>query len=56
ARCDFFYDNDTGNVYLNEINTMPGFTNISMYPQLMKDAGLDTPALIDELIKLALQR
>ena len=49
-------EKDTGNVYLNEINTMPGFTNISMYPQLMKDAGLDTPALIDELIKLALQR
>jgi D-alanine-D-alanine ligase len=56
ARCDFFLDNDTGEVYLNEINTLPGFTNISMYPQLMRDLGIETSELIDRLIALALER
>lgn len=56
ARCDFFLDKDTGEVYLNEINTLPGFTNISMYPQLMRDLGIDTPELIDRLISLAQER
>lgn len=56
ARCDFFLDQDSGEVYLNEINTMPGFTDISMYPQLMADHGIETPELIDRLIELARQR
>lgn len=56
ARCDFFLDQESGDVYLNEINTMPGFTDISMYPQLMADAGINTPELIDRLIQLALER
>ncbi len=56
ARCDFFLDKKTGEVYLNEINTLPGFTNISMYPELMKDFGMDTPKLIDTLIHLAQER
>ena len=41
---------------LNEINTLPGFTNISMYPKLMMDAGLSYPALITRLIDLAMSR
>lgn len=56
ARCDFFLDQDSHEVYLNEINTLPGFTNISMYPQLMKDLGIDTPELIDRLVALAFER
>lgn len=56
ARCDFFLDNNTGDVYLNEINTLPGFTNISMYPMLMADAGISTTELVDCLIQLALER
>jgi len=56
SRCDFFLDQDTGDVYLNEINTLPGFTNISMYPQLMNDAGVSTPELIDRLVALARER
>ena len=56
ARCDFFLDNNTGDVYLNEINTLPGFTNISMYPMLMADAGISTTELVDRLIQLALER
>lgn len=56
ARCDFFLDQQTGNVYLNEVNTMPGFTNISMYPQLMEDLGVSQTELIDRLIALAKER
>ena len=56
ARCDFFIDRDSGAVYLNEINTMPGFTDISMFPKLRMAAGLTYPALIDKLIALALER
>ncbi|MBO6046150.1 MAG: D-alanine--D-alanine ligase [Erysipelotrichaceae bacterium] len=52
ARCDFFLDKVTGEVYLNEINTLPGFTNISMYPQLMADAGINTTELINRLLTL----
>ncbi|MDD8048067.1 MAG: D-alanine--D-alanine ligase [Thomasclavelia sp.] len=53
SRIDFFLDKKTNNVYLNEINTFPGFTNISMYPQLMADIGLEYGDLLDELIYLA---
>lgn len=54
ARIDFLMDND-GTVYVNEFNTMPGFTNISMYPKLWHEAGMKYPALIDRLIELALE-
>ena len=53
ARVDFFIENKTNNIIINEINTMPGFTNISMYPKLFEDAGIKYTELIDRLIKLA---
>ena len=56
ARCDFFVEKDTGRVLINEINTLPGFTPISMYPKLMEHEGIPVPALIDRLIALALER
>ena len=56
ARCDFFVEKGTGKVMINEINTFPGFTSISMYPKLMEHEGLPVPALIDRLIELALER
>lgn len=56
ARADFMLDKDTGELYLNEVNTIPGFTPISMYPKLWDASGLTYPELIDELINLALER
>lgn len=56
ARVDFLLDKDSGQIYLNELNTIPGFTPISMYPKLWDASGLDYPALVDELISLALRR
>mgnify|MGYP001129229426 FL=1 len=56
ARADFFLDKENGEVYLNEINTIPGFTAISMYPKLWEASGLPYPALLDRLISLALER
>ena len=56
ARCDFFVEHGTGRVLINEINTFPGFTSISMYPKLMEHEGLPVPQLIDRLIALALER
>ena len=56
ARVDFFYDADTHVVTVNEINTMPGFTPFSMYPQVWDQAGLDYPHLIDRLLDGALAR
>lgn len=56
SRVDFFLDKDTGQLYLNEINTLPGFTNISMYPQLWIHAGYSYSELLDELIDLAFDR
>ncbi|GAA3231105.1 D-alanine--D-alanine ligase family protein [Nonomuraea helvata] len=55
ARVDFFYTPD-GELVLNEINTMPGFTSLSVAPQLWAASGLDYPALVDRLIQLALSR
>ncbi|MDS2171560.1 D-alanine--D-alanine ligase family protein [Nesterenkonia sp. CL21] len=55
SRVDFFYTDD-GDVVINEINTMPGFTPISMYPQMWHATGIQYPELIAELITLALQR
>ena len=54
SRVDFFYNEEKGVVF-NEINTLPGFTNISMYPQLWAAMGVDGPELIDRLIDLALE-
>jgi D-alanine-D-alanine ligase len=56
ARVDFFVEAGTGIVYINEINTIPGFTSISMYPKMWEHAGLPMPQLIDRLIELALER
>ena len=53
SRVDFFVENNTGKVYINEINTMPGFTQISMYPKLMGAFGISYKDLLDNLIKLA---
>lgn len=52
ARVDFFLD-DKGSVFLNEVNTMPGFTDVSMYPKLWQETGLTTPQLVARLIDLA---
>lgn len=51
ARVDFFVDKETDEIYLNEINTMPGFTNISMYPKLWENCGLTYSELLDRLIE-----
>ena len=56
ARVDFLLDKDDGKFYLNEVNTLPGFTEISMYPKLWDASGLPYPQLIDRLIELALER
>jgi D-alanine-D-alanine ligase len=56
ARVDFFVTRATQQVYLNEINTIPGFTAISMYPKLWEASGLPPAALLDRLITLALER
>lgn len=56
ARVDFLLDRDDGEIFLNELNTIPGFTPISMYPKLWEASGLSYPSLIDELIQLALER
>jgi len=56
ARVDFLMDAKTRKIYLNEINTMPGFTSISMYPKLWAASGLAYPDLIDRLIQLGLER
>ena len=53
SRIDFFIEESTGDVYINEINTMPGFTDISMYPILMRYFGYTNTKLIDRLIDLA---
>lgn len=54
ARVDFLMDKDTNEVYFNEVNTLPGFTKISMYPKLWEASGISYSELIDELIKLAI--
>ncbi len=56
ARVDFLLDKDNGELYLNELNTIPGFTSISMYPKLWDACGLPYPKLVDRLIELALER
>ena len=56
ARVDFFCEADTQRVLINEVNTMPGFTSISMYPKLWEVSGLSYSELVDELIGLAIER
>lgn len=56
ARVDFFFENRTGKIYLNEVNTIPGFTSISMYPKLWEASGIPFSKLIDRLIDLALEQ
>ncbi|HRK01682.1 MAG TPA: D-alanine--D-alanine ligase [Oligoflexia bacterium] len=56
ARVDFFLDRKTGKIFLNEINTIPGFTSISMYPKLWEATGMPYSKLLDRLIHLALER
>ena len=56
SRVDFFVEKETGEVVFNEINTFPGFTNISMYPMLWNAMGMELPALLDNLIDLAYER
>jgi D-alanine-D-alanine ligase len=56
ARVDFLLDDVSGELYLNEINTMPGFTRISMYPKLWEASGISYPQLVDRLLQLALER
>lgn len=55
GRVDFFLEKN-GQIYVNEINTLPGFTNISMYPKLWEASGLPLPKLLDRLIELAIER
>lgn len=56
ARVDFLLGRDTGALFVNEVNTIPGFTTISMYAKLWAASGLEYPALVDRLIELALER
>jgi D-alanine-D-alanine ligase len=56
ARVDFLLDRESGQFFLNEVNTLPGFTQISMYPKLWAASGLPYPQLLDRLIALALER
>jgi D-alanine-D-alanine ligase len=56
ARADFFLCKQTGTIYLNELNTIPGFTTISMYPKLWEASGLPYPELLDRLIELGFER
>jgi D-alanine-D-alanine ligase len=56
GRVDFLMETATGQMYVNEINTIPGFTSISMYPKMWEYSGVPYSALLDRLISLALDR
>src|SRR5258708_5561514 len=56
ARVDFFLDRGTGDLYVNEVNTIPGFTAMSMYPKMWEAAGMSQTALVSRLIDLGIQR
>jgi len=56
ARCDFFYQQRSGEILLNEINTIPGFTPTSMFTKLWQHAGMSYPEVIERLVELALER
>jgi D-alanine-D-alanine ligase len=55
ARVDFFLERGTGKIYINEVNTIPGFTSISMYPKMWEASGVPYGKLIDRLIELAIE-
>jgi D-alanine-D-alanine ligase len=56
SRVDFFLEKTTGKIYINEVNTLPGFTQISMYPKLWEASGIAYSELLDRLIELAIER
>jgi D-alanine-D-alanine ligase len=56
ARIDFLMDKENGNLFVNEVNTIPGFTSISMYPKLWEASGLPYAKLVDRLVDLGLER
>ena len=56
CRADFFVEKSTQRVLFNEVNTMPGFTPISMYPRLWAEAGIQSAELVDSLLRIALER
>jgi D-alanine-D-alanine ligase len=56
ARVDFLLSRDSGAIVLNEVNTIPGFTTISMYSKMWEASGVSYPTLIDRLVELALER
>lgn len=56
ARVDFFLDRKNGSFYFNEVNTLPGFTSISMYPKMMEASGMPYPKLLTRLVELALEK
>jgi D-alanine-D-alanine ligase len=56
ARVDFFLEKETRRLYVNEINTIPGFTEISMYPKLWAVSGLPFPRLLERLVDLGFER
>ncbi|MGB7378865.1 MAG: D-alanine--D-alanine ligase, partial [Rivularia sp. (in: cyanobacteria)] len=56
ARVDFFYVEATGEILINEINTLPGFTATSMYPQLWASSGVSFPELVRRLVQLAIEK
>ena len=56
ARVDFLVDRASGSPYVSELNSLPGFTEVSMFPRLWEATGLPYPALLDRLIELALER
>lgn len=56
ARVDFFLSRNGEEIWINEVNSLPGFTEVSMYPRLWQESGLSYPALLDRLIELALER
>ncbi|MGE5345744.1 MAG: hypothetical protein ACM3JH_07305, partial [Acidithiobacillales bacterium] len=56
ARVDFFVERESGRVLINEINSLPGFTPISMFPKMWGASGLKLPDLLDRLVRSAFQR
>jgi D-alanine-D-alanine ligase len=56
ARVDFLMERSSGEIFVNEINTIPGFTSISMVPKMWEHSGIPYPELLDRLISLALER
>jgi D-alanine-D-alanine ligase len=56
ARVDFFLEEDSGRLLVNEVNTIPGFTSISMYPMLWEASGIRLAELVDRLVQLAIER